>query len=234
MMKKVGFIGGYEKTDFILYMSKILAEMGNTVLFIDGTVNQKSRYTIPSIKPGRAYITQFEGIDVAVGFENYDLIKQYLGIPLSSPINYDYILIDVDTPNLARNFAITECDKNYFVTSMDMYAIKRGTMTLNILQEPINMTKVLFSRQASKKENEYINFLTKESKIIWNEQETVNMPFELGDQSVIYENQRVEKIKFKGLTNQYKEGLIYITVQLMGEENYQNIRKIIKKIERGV
>lgn len=233
-MKKVGFIGGYEKTDFILYLSKILVELGNTVLFIDGTINQKSRYTIPAMKPGRVYITQYEGVDIAIGFDNYDLIKQYLGIPLSSPINYDYILIDVDSPNIARNFQIANCDKNYFVTSFDLYSIKRGTMTLNILQEPINMTKIMFSRQATKQENEYINFLTKESKIIWNEQETINMPFEAGDQTAIYENQRLEKIKFRGLTNQYKEGLMYIVVQLMGEEEYSNIRKIMKKIERGV
>lgn len=233
-MKKVGFIGGYEKTDFILYLSKVLVELGSTVLFIDGSITQKSRYTIPAMKPGRSYITQYEGVDIAIGFENYQLIKQYLGIPLSSPINYDYILIDVDSPNIAKNFEITNCDKNYFVTSLDLYSIKRGTLTLNMLQEPLNMTKILFSRQGSKQENEYINFLTKESKIIWNDQEIVNMPFDIGDQTVIYENQRLEKIKFKGLSVQYKEGLMYIAVQLMGEENYSAIRKIIKKIERGV
>lgn len=233
-MKKVGFIGGYEKTDFILYLSKILVELGNTVLFIDGSITQKSRYTIPAMKPGRAYITQYEGVDVAIGFENYQLIKQYLGIPLSSPINYDYILIDVDSPNIARNFEIANCDKNYFVTSFDLYSIKRGTITLNMLQEPLNMTKILFSRQVNKKENEYIDFITKESKIVWNEQETINMPFEAGDQTAIYENQRLEKIRFRALTNQYKEGLMYVISQLIGEENYPIIRKIMKKIERGV
>ncbi len=233
-MKKVGFIGGYEKTDFILYLSKLLVEMGNTVLFIDATITQKSRYTIPTINNVKMYITQYEGIDIAVGFENYNLIKQYSGIPMSSPINYDYILIDVDTPNMARNFELEKCDHNYFVTSFDLYSVKRGIITFNAFQEPVNMTKVIFSRKVTKQENEYINYLTKECKVIWNEQATVYMPFELGDQSVIYENQKAEKIRMGNLTNQYKEGLMYIATQLTGEESYIQIKRIMKKIERGI
>ena len=233
-MKKVGFIGGCEKTDFILYISKLLVEMGNTVLFIDASITQKSRFTIPTIKPERMYVTQYEGIDIAIGFQNYNYIKQYLGIPLSSPINYDYILIDVDTPNMAMNFEIEKCDKNYFVTSLDLYSIKRGIMTFSAFKEPTNMTKIVFSRNASKKEDEYLNYVTRECKVTWDEQSTVNMPFELGDQTVIYENQKAEKIRIRNLSNQYKEGLMYIATQLTGEESYPQIRKIMKRIERGV
>ena len=49
-MKKIGFIGAYDKTDFILYVAKILVEMGNKVILIDGTLTQKAKYIIPVIK----------------------------------------------------------------------------------------------------------------------------------------------------------------------------------------
>ena len=131
------------------------------------------------------------------------------------------------------SYKIEDSEKIYFATSFDMYSIKRGIESISGIQTQVYVTKVLFSRDASKQENEYLNYLTSESNIKWNE-EIIYFPFELGDQTVIYKNQRVSKIKIKGLTNQYKEGLLYITSQIMGEENYPMIRKVFKKIEKGV
>ena len=42
-MEKVGFIGGYDKTDVIIYIAKILTELGNKVLILDTTQKQKTR-----------------------------------------------------------------------------------------------------------------------------------------------------------------------------------------------
>ena len=42
------------------------------------------------------------------------------------------------------------------------------------------------------------------------------------------------KIKLKGLTNQYKEGLMYITSQISGEEDYQVLKRVFKRVEKGV
>ena len=76
-MKKIGFIGAYDKTNMLIYLSKIFVESGLKVLVIDTTILQKSRYTIPAISPSRCYITSHEGIDVAIGFETIDEIKHY-------------------------------------------------------------------------------------------------------------------------------------------------------------
>ena len=86
-MKKIGFIGAYDKTDFILYLAKILVEMGKRVLMVDATLTQKAKYIVPVIKPSKTYVTEFEGIDIAVGFENFDSIKQYLAIPKMIELN---------------------------------------------------------------------------------------------------------------------------------------------------
>ncbi len=79
-MKKIGFIGAYDKTDLILYIAKAVVEMNKKVLVIDTTILQKARYIVPCIAPSKCYITEYEKIDVAVGFNNLDDIKKYLSV----------------------------------------------------------------------------------------------------------------------------------------------------------
>lgn len=232
-MQKIGFIGAYDKTDFILYIAKILVEMGKKVLLVDATITQKAKYIIPVIKPSKSYVTEFEGIDIAVGFEKFEDINQYLAMPSTIDLNYDIALVDFDTPQAVKNYKIEKFERNYFVTSFDMYSIKKGLESISGLQIPINATKILFSKEALVEEDEYLNFLSLGSKIIW-EPEKIYLPFEVGDQTIIYYNQRVSKIKFKKLSMQYKEGLMYVAGQIVGHENYNALRKVFKKIEKGV
>ena len=77
-MKSVGFIGKADKTDLVSYVSKIITAMGKKVIMIDATSTQKTRYTVPCITPSVYYITTYEDIDVAVGFENMERLKQYI------------------------------------------------------------------------------------------------------------------------------------------------------------
>lgn len=234
-MKKIGFIGAYDKIDFIIYLAKIFVEMGKKVLVVDGTLTQKAKYIIPVIKPSKTYITEYEGIDIAVGIESFDNIKQYLALPSSAELDYDITLLDIDTTQGVENFKIEEFEQVYFVTSFDMYSIKKGLESICSVKEPVKATKVLFSKDISAEEDDYLNFLSLGSKIEWNE-ERIYFPFEVGDQTVIYENQRVAKIKFKKLSNQYKEGLIYVCSKILEDEKDGEalLRKAFRKIEKGV
>ena len=232
-MIKIGFIGAYDKTDFMLYVARILTEIGKKVILIDGTITQKAKYIVPVIKPSKSYVTEFEGIDIAVGFENFESIKEYLAMPKLVDFSYDIALIDVDTPEGVNNFGLETFEQVYFVTSFDLYSIKKGIESISGLQTTINATKVLFAKEMLKEEDDYLNFLTTGSKIVWNE-EIIYLPFEVGDQTVIYNNQRVAKIKFKKLSNQYKEGLMYITLKIANDVDEKIIRNAFKKIEKGV
>ncbi len=232
-MKKIGFIGAYDKTDLILYVAKILVKMGKKVILIDATLTQKARYIVPVIRPSKSYVTEFEGIDIAVGFENMDNIKEYLGMPKLVELNYDIALIDMDTPNAVRSFELETFEQVYFITSFDMYSIKRGLESISGLQTTINATKVLFAKNILKEEDDYLNFLTTGSKINWKE-EKIYFPFEVGDQTVIYNNQRVSKIKFRRLSSQYKEGLMYLASKILEDVDERMLRNTFKKIEKGV
>ena len=61
---------------------------------------------MPTINPSKSYITEYEGIDVSVGFENYEEIKKYLGIAPEKEFEYDIALIDVDSIETFEKFYI--------------------------------------------------------------------------------------------------------------------------------
>lgn len=232
-MRKIGFIGAYDKIDLMMYVAKILVATGQKVIVIDSTINQKAKYIVPVIKPTMSYVTEFEGIDVAVGFNNANAIKEYLGMPLHAELDYDMALIDIDNYKAIEEYDIANAEKNYFVTSFDAFSLKKGLEILSGIKQIMKLTKVLYAKEATKEEDDYLNYLSLGYRIEW-EEERVYFPFEVGDQSVIFENQRVAKIKFKKLSNQYKESLIYIVQQLMGEDNYFEIKRIFKQLEKGV
>ena len=232
-MKKIGFIGAYDKIDLIIYIAKILTVLGKKVLVIDATTNQKARYVIPVINPSRTYVTEYEEIDIAVGFKDIDDIKSYLGISEEQEMEYDYIFIDTDNNDGINNYKLEESIKNYFVTSFDAYSLKKGLEALIGLKSVMSLTKILFSKEMSIEEDEYLNFLSLGYKIVWNENK-IYFPIENGDLSTIYENQRVAKIRFKNLSVEYKDQLEYISEQILEDVSRTTIRKIIKNIERQI
>lgn len=233
-MNKITFIGAYDKTDFLLYVAKILTLLGKKVLIVDATIMQKAKYVVPVIHPTKTYITEFEEIDVAVGFQDFDEIRVYLGLNSVEEIQYDYCIIDVDTFDGYSNFGCQEAIKNYFVTSFDVYSLKKGLEALSGIEEKIQLTKILFSRDMLQEEDEYLEFLAMSCNIEW-EKEKIYLPFDRGDQSVIIVNQRTAKINFRNLSAQYKDGLIFLTEGILENEGIGGgeIRKAVRKIEKG-
>ena len=154
-MKKIGFIGVYDKTDLILGIAKILVEAQKKVLVIDATEIQKSRYVVPVINPTKSYITEFEGIDVAVGFETSENIKQYLALEGEEKFDYDYMLIDTDNYTGIVGFNLADAEKLYYLTSFDAYSLKKGIEVLSQIEIPLHMTRIFFSKEMLKEEEEY-------------------------------------------------------------------------------
>lgn len=229
-MKKIGFIGAYDKIDMLLNVAKILTIMQNKVLIIDTTTNQKARYIVPAINPTVSYITSFEDMDVAIGFKNIDEIKRYIGNSVDKV--YDILLIACDTEESVSEFELESSNKNYFVTAFDMYSLRKGIEILKSLKTEIHLTKILFAKEILKEEDDYLNFLSLGCKIDW-DQERIYFPTENGDLTVIAENQRVQKIKFKKLSVNYKDSLGFVAQQILEQKNDSNIRRAIKIIERG-
>lgn len=230
-MKTVGFIGAYDKIDLILYIAKIMVAMKKKVLIIDATITQKAKYIVPAINPTKSYVTEFEGIDVAVGFYNYSDIKRYLSLTDMQKLDYDIVLIDVDNINAIMELNIREAIKKYFVTGFDLYSLKKGLEIVREINESMEFTKVLFAKELLREDNDYLDFLSIGHKITWAENK-VFFPLNLADQAVIMENQRVARLKFKKLSEDYKANILYMVEDILTDVTPNEIRRAYRNIER--
>lgn len=228
-MKKIGFIGVYDKTDLILNIAKVLTEARRKVLVIDATTLQKSKYVVPVINPTKSYVTDFQGIDVAVGFENIEDIKLYLGLDESENLAYDMVLIDTDNYTGIEKFNLKLAEKIYYVTSFDAYSLKRGIELLTQLQYPLQMTRIFYSKEMLKEEIEYFDYLALGIRVEWNE-EKIFFLLENGDNAAIIENQRISKIKLRNLSNEYKENIIFLVNDIEKNLDEKQIRLIVKNL----
>ena len=225
-MKKIGFIGAYDKTDLIIYIARILTENDLKVLIIDGTILQKTRYTVPCIEPSMSYITTYENIDIAIGFETYEKIKEYIG---KDELDYDYIFLDIDNRTTFEGFEIQKTDKKYFVTAFDNYSLRKGLEVIGTEKEKIPMTKLLFSKDMDKSEDEYLDFLSFYYAVKW-EKNKIYFPFESGDNAVIIENQRSARISYKELSTEYKAGITDLLSEIAPEVRLGDIKKMLKNV----
>lgn len=235
-MKKIGFMGAYDKANFMIYTAKVLRLLDYKVLVVDASSVQKIKYIIPAINPTKSYITSFEDIDFAVGFEEWAEVERYLGIRYDSNETevtktntdiYDYVLIDIDSAERLESFEMEDAEKNYFVTSFDMFSLKKGIDIFKNVIRPMELTKIEFAYETSKEDEEYLNYISLEYKVNWN-----NYVFYfqiLGeDNKVFEENQRLEKIRFRKLSIGYKEALTYVIQDICKNENLSKIKRTMK------
>jgi len=229
-MKTIGFLGGYDKIDLLIYIAKILTLANKRVILIDTTASQKAKYVVPSIDPSKTYITEFQGFDVAVGFNSIEDIAEYSGRNIGNL--YDIALLDIDSSDMFKNFYAENNYKNYFVSAFDLYSIKKGMEILNACEQPIKITKVLFSANMKKEESEYLDYLSRECKVEWNDI-VIDFPIELGIYSVSIGNQMTSRIRFKKLSNYYKKSLQYLMEVIFEEDiSPREISRIMKTLEK--
>jgi len=228
-MKKIGFIGAYDKSDIILGISKVLTMANKKVLVLDNTITQKCKYIVPVINPTKSYITTYEDIDVAVGFENMEKLRQYMGLQEGENLEYDFFIIDTDTFDGLSTFGVQSANKIYFVTSFDSYSLKKGIEILSQLGVPTRITRIFFSKEMSREEEEYFDYLSLGIKAIWDE-EKIYFPLENGDFPAIMENQRISKIKFQNLSDEYRRNIKFLVSDIDSELDDRKIKNIIKEL----
>ena len=196
------------------------------MLVIDTTTLQRARYIVPCISPSLCYLTEYEGIDVAVGFQNYEKILQYTG---TTEIEYDVIILDIDSPESFNAFDMKAADRNYFVTAFDKYSLKRGLEIIEQMKDKITMTKVLFAKDILQEDDDYLDFLSFYFPVTW-EKDVIYFPYEQGDETVIIQNQRISRIVFKDLSEQYRDSLSMIAEQIMPGIKSGEWRRAVKRI----
>lgn len=230
-MRRVGFIGAYDKANLIMCVAKILSMKNKRVLIIDTTAEQKFKYIVPTLEPTMTYITTWEDIDVAVGFKKIEQIYDYIGTS-EEGLEYDFILMNIDNPNAMEDMRAGGNDINCFVTAMDLYSIRKGLEIFKNIERPMRLVKVIFSREMTKEDNEYIDYLAMEAQMQW-EQTQIFFPLILDDKYIEMDNQLIYRLGLRTMSSLYKDSLAILTAILSGDEiKEQEAKRIIKMLER--
>ena len=208
-MKKIGFIGGADKTNLIIYIAKVLDDLGKKVIVADTTLMKKYKYVVPALNPTKAYITNYENVDYAIGFESLNEIGEYLSVKDISSEEYwpyDYMIIDIDSESAIEDFGVENSIDNYFVTTFDIYSLKKGVEILKNIPSTMTMSKILINYNIKKEDEEYILYLSADTKVVWNDF-SIYIPILDENEQLMEENQRVYRARLKKLIPEYQEGI---------------------------
>lgn len=237
-MKLIGFIGYSEKIDLVCSYAKVINMLGKTTLVIDATLVKKYKYCIPSIESrDDAFLTRYDGVDYAVGFESMNDVENYL---CDNKVNinlYDYIIVDIDDAKQYEFFRTKVFDKRYFVFDTNIIALKKNKEIIeavkiynkeNIKEENNKIKKILYRAYMTRASEKYFN----------NELEKDSDMFEENYLELLDDEQ--DKMLFldsliSGYMNLKKHSKMFITTlcelirDMEPENDIYSLKKIIKK-----
>lgn len=228
-MKQVGFIGSYDKKDLLLNIGKVLSNIGLKVLYVDATMMQRTRYIIQNTSSNNsmAYVSDYLGIDVAVGFMNLGQIAAYFR---TNTLPYDLIFIDSDNIQTVASYMIPALQQIFLVTSFDQSEINKLIEIIRIINKPINVTEVLISSDLTSSQEKAFGHRLSETEVKVSKNRVQFADTNI-DRKATLQNQLVREIRLKNYTNTYKDSLEYITALIAeGLIPQSEIRREIKKI----
>lgn len=229
-MRKISFVGTIDKVELILNIAKVARVLKKNVLVIDSTFEQRTRYWVPSIKPMLKYITTYEDIDIAVGFQNMEEIYEEVG-QKGNEFPYDLILIDIDIQSKMQTFGAYDSDKIYFATGFDNYTLKRGLETFTGNQGEVSVEKIIIAREFTRLEDEHLNLLAQKYNIFW-EKDIRFFPSENGDSKIISSNNRDSVIKIRAYSLEYREHLREIALKVLSDLEEVMVDRAFKHLDK--
>ena len=238
MQEVIGLVGYVNKTDYVLNLAKTLNVMGKNVLVVDGTAEQRLKYTIPALnQKDKSYVTQYDSIDFAVGFktlhdvENY-ICKRELNIGL-----YDYILLDIDNPSGYEGMRTRGINKTYFFVEYTNISMAKNSellktmMVYKPLDGKLELTKVLFKYYITRASEAYYENKLQAFAINWGEL-SYELPYEDQDRIADIETQQSGINEIMRHTKQFIITLAEMSSEILKDKTSAEIRKQMKDYNR--
>ena len=234
-MKVIGLLGYVDKYDFAMNLAKSINTMDKSVLVVDATADNKLKYVVPAIDTVEsAYVTQYNNIDFAVGFDSMYDVENYMceqGINIGL---YDYVIIDIDSPKTYEFFRTRGIDKIYFFINTTVLSVSknkdivRAIKVYNPEEETIKMTKVVFKDYMSRTAEGYFEKQVEGYNVKW-EENAYEMFLDERDKVINTDSQFSGIIDLKKHTPAYLTVLSEITADITGESQYKQVLKQIKR-----
>lgn len=235
-MQVIGLIGYVDKYDMVMNLARTINIMDKSVLVIDATLDRKLKYIVPALDNiGRSYVTQYNNIDFAVGFDSMHDVENYMAEQSINIALYDYILIDMDSVRSYEFFRTRGLDKVYFFIDTSVLSIEKNKEIIKAMRvynnednEKLEMSKVLYRSYISRAANDYFEQKIKDYDVLWKEPE-YEIPLEEQDKLVDIDSQFSGIIDTRKHTKLYISNLADMVAEILGDVN---AKKVLTQIRR--
>ncbi len=235
-MQVIGLVGYVNKYDLVMNLAKTINIMDKSVLVIDATLDRKLKYIVPALDNiGRSYITQYNSIDFAVGFDSMHDVENYMAEQSINISLYDFILIDMDSARSYEFFRTRGLDKVYFFIDTSVLSISKNRDIIKAMRvysndenSNLEMSKVLYRSYISRAANDYFEQKIREYDVKWKEPE-YEIPLEEQDILADTDSQFSGTIDVKRHTKLYISTIADLTAEIIGDVNSKQVMTQIKR-----
>lgn len=234
-MKVIGLLGYMEKVDLMTSLTKVVQLMGKAVLVVDATSDQKYKYVIPTLDVAeKAYVTQFDGVDYAVGFESMNDVENYLTKQKINIGLYDYIFIDIDNPRTYEFFRSRAFNKMFLIMDTSMLGYKKNLEIINSLkiysvdETDAKITRILYRGYLTRTSERYLEQKFNAIEYNWDDREYEIVETEQ-DMMLYLDFQITGMIQIKKHSKLFKTTLTDMVVQIMEEITPVDVKRAMKR-----
>lgn len=228
------FAGICDKSDLLMYLSKILTNAGKRVLLIDAAYEGKYTHCIGKLNPNMS-VTEFAGFDVATGFNDYNEVKDH--IKCTGESAYDYYIMDAEKETFLNQDDWDHAEEKVWVSGFEVAGLMKAARWLEAISEKqrnrgrLTFHRVYLNVIEDLTDDEYIeSYLLESAEIQWMN-EPVRIPWDEVTFALKIENEHTGRLRIKPLSKGYKKALMELVQRLTEMENRQ-IRRSFRQSER--
>lgn len=234
MQKIIGMVGYVNKTELIINLAKVLRLAGKSVLVIDGTIEERMRYSVPAFNNSdKEYLTNYDDVDYALGFRSIEAIKEYICKKTSNADSYDIILIDIDNVKAYEDFYKENFTRTFFFIEYLNISIGKNEELLkaitsheNLERKPV-LTQVVYKQYVTRASEKYFVNKILEYPVEWNEM-SYELPYMDQDKIADIETEQSGYVDLNRHTKQFINMVTDMASDIIGDVQASDIRKIIK------
>ena len=234
-MQVVGLVGYMDKYDFVINLARTINIMEKSVLVVDATLDQKLKYVVPALDNiGKSYVTQYNNIDFAVGFNSMHDVESYM-IEQGININlYDHILIDIDSPKGYELFRTRGMDKTCLFIDTSVLSISKNKELVKAMkvynqqETELELTKIWFKAYLSRASENYFVEQVKEYNVKWIEPE-YEIPDDMKDKVENIDSQLSGIVDIKKHSKMYISAIADLTAEIIEDTTSKFVLNKIKR-----
>lgn len=234
-MQVIGLVGYMDKYDFVMNLARTINIMEKSVLVVDATLDQKLKYVVPALDNiGRSYVTQYNNIDFAVGFNSMHDVENYM-IEQGININlYDHILIDIDSPKGYELFRTRGINKTYLFLDTNVLSLSKNKELVKAMRvytqqgDNLELSRVWFKAYLSRASQEYFDKQIEEYNAKWMDPE-YEIPYDERDKMEDIDSELSGIINIKKHSKMYISAIADMTAEIVEDVNSKMVLNKIKR-----